>query len=550
MEVTRLRQNVATTAFTPATSAAARETPALDRQRDAERAQRVELEAQLADQKAMYEVAMARNTAIWEMVDEQLREAALQVEQARQSQASAVAGFDRATRRASELEAQVAAALDARREIEEALARAAEAHEVATAEHASILARAVARGDELEATLERAREEREARDVEIRRLADREGQMASQLADVETARAAIERQLAATQTAIQDADVRVTRERLAASRKVAEREAELEGHLRQEREARATLERAVAEAEAAAGERDRRLAVAEQGMREAEQRLLAAEESRDRTRQALEAADAEAGQVARLRDRLEQAHRMESVGRLASEAAITCGNLLADVHQQVQPWLTASNGDAAVRQRGETVLDDVTRAAGLLRQLAGYGEEQGRMPSSADLGTIVRELEPVLKRVAGQDVDVELPEAIPALDVEVGTERVERLLINLASYGRERMPEGGRVKIEVGTTVVDGEFTSRHPNVRTGAHALITMTKSRLRGDEPDEPGRPAGAWRRLRGRTGRAPALDLGTLQALVGECGGHLWMTVEPQGDMVARLHLPLVADSVQLA
>jgi hypothetical protein len=100
------------------------------------------------------------------------------------------------------------------------------------------------------------------------------------------------------------------------------------------------------------------------------------------------------------------------------------------------------------------------------------------------------------------------------------------------------------------TTVVDGEFTSRHPNVRTGAHALITMTKSRLRGDEPDEPGRPAGAWRRLRGRTGRAPALDLGTLQALVGECGGHLWMTVEPQGDMVARLHLPLVADSVQLA
>jgi hypothetical protein len=344
--------------------------------------------------------------------------------------------------------------------------------------------------------------------------------------------------------------VRVPRARLAACRSAAERDPAPSGHRRQAREARATLERAGAEAEAAAGVRDRRLAVAEQGMREAEQRLLAAEESRDRTRQALEAADAEAGQVARLRDRLEQAHRMESVGRLASEAAITCGNLLADVHQQVQQWLTASNGDAAVRQRGETVLDDVTRAAGLLRQLAGYGEEQGRMPSSADLGTIVRELEPVLKRVAGQDVDVELPEAIPALDVEVGTERVERLLINLASYGRERMPEGGRVKIEVGTTVVDGEFTSRHPNVRTGAHALITMTKSRLRGDEPDEPGRPAGAWRRLRGRTGRAPALDLGTLQALVGECGGHLWMTVEPQGDMVARLHLPLVADSVQLA
>jgi hypothetical protein len=341
--------------------------------------------------------------------------------------------------------------------------------------------------------------------------------------------------------------VRVSRERLAASRKAADREAELEGQLRQEREARGAaasdLVACQADLQRERHDRDRRLSVAEQRLREVDER-------RDRLQQALDVAQADAGEVVRLRERLDQAHRMESVGRLASEAAITCGNLLADVHQHVQQWLTASNGDGAVRQRGETVLDDVTRAAGLLRQLAGYADEQGRAPGSAELGTIVRELEPVLKRVAGQDVDIDLPATLPSLDVEVGTERVERLLINLASYGRERMPDGGRVTIELGTTVVDGEFTARHPNVRAGAHALITMTRSRFRGDEPEESGRQGGAWRRIRGRVGRAPALDLGTLQALVGECGGHLWMTVEPQGDMVAKLHLPLMADSAQLA
>ncbi len=535
------------------------------RQLDEERARRADLEAQLSDQKAMYEVAMARNTAIWEMVDEQLREAAKQVEQARQGQ-------EAAARRASELEERIAEALEARRRSEQAQARAAEALEAAAAEHAAGLAQAVARGDELAASLARAQEEREVRDAEIQRLTDREAQATARLAEAEKARIALDRQLTATQTAIHDADERVTRERLAASRKAAEREADLDGQLRQEREARAALERSVAEVRASLDRRDdehQRALTAATGDRadallalqherqererqasDAERRVREIEERRRGLEQALEAATTEASQVARLRERLELAHRMESVGRMASEASIACGNLLADVHQSVQQWLTASSGDPAVRQRGESVLDDVTRAAGLLRQLAGYADEQGRAPAAADLGTIVRELEPVLARVAGQDVELDLPAAIPALDVEVGSERVERLLVNLASYGRERMPDGGRVTIEIGTTVVDGEFAARHPNVRAGAHALITMTKRRAQADEPDEQTRQGGAGRRPRGRTGRAPALDLGTLQALVGECGGHLWMTVEPQGDMVARLHLPLSADSVQVA
>jgi hypothetical protein len=41
---------------------------------------------------------------------------------------------------------------------------------------------------------------------------------------------------------------------------------------------------------------------------------------------------------------------------------------------------------------------------------------------------------------------------------------------------------------------------------------------------------------------------MDLGALQGLIGECGGHLWMTVEPHGDMVVKVHLPLAASSAR--
>jgi hypothetical protein len=115
--------------------------------------------------------------------------------------------------------------------------------------------------------------------------------------------------------------------------------------------------------------------------------------------------------------------------------------------------------------------------------------------------------------------------------------------VNLASFGRARMPFGGQLKIELGTTVVDRRFAAKHPNVRLGPHALITVTESRR--------ARKADGLLQLRDKSGdRAPertepkpGMDFGTLQGLVGGCGGHLWMTVQPQGDMVAKIHLPLL-------
>ena len=181
---------------------------------------------------------------------------------------------------------------------------------------------------------------------------------------------------------------------------------------------------------------------------------------------------------------------------------------------------------------------------GLLRQLAAYGDEESRRPAVVELRTVVREVAPVLKRVAGDAVDVQLPAASAPLNVDAGAERVKRLLVNLAAYGRERMPFGGRLKIELGTIVVDRHFAAKHPNVRLGPHALVTVTESR-RATRTDGPlqldDNEAGSS--SQGSVAVQTGVDLGTLQELVAECGGHLWMTVEPVGDMVVKIRLPLV-------
>jgi chromosome segregation ATPase len=244
--------------------------------------------------------------------------------------------------------------------------------------------------------------------------------------------------------------------------------------------------------------------------------------------------------VRALQERLGQANRMEAVGRLASEVSATCGSMLTELQRKGRQWLTKAGIETESRQHGELLFEEVGRAAGYLRQLADGGDEHPRTPRLVDLTMLIHDLEPVLKRVAGGDVDIMLRDASSPLIVDVRTEQVERLLVNLASYGRERMPIGGRLKFELATAVVDRRFAARHPNVRLGLHALITLTEIKRMAQADHRNGSPRSSHSKS---PIARPGLDLGTLQDLVSECGGHLWMNFQPRGETVTKVRLPLV-------
>jgi len=214
--------------------------------------------------------------------------------------------------------------------------------------------------------------------------------------------------------------------------------------------------------------------------------------------------------------------------------AVTCDNLLRDVSQDGQQWLAAIHGDTALRHQGELLIGEVTRAASFLRQLSVYGNKQTMGIGPVNLQRVLRELEPVLKRVAGDDIELGLPQAVPAVYIDVEPERLERVLVNVASYARERMPRGGRLNVELATVIVDRRFIAKYPNVRPGDHVLITITE--VRGSASTDV--PAS----------EKPGVDLGALLSLVGECGGHLWMSAEPPGNMVLKIHLPRPASDSQ--
>jgi hypothetical protein len=243
--------------------------------------------------------------------------------------------------------------------------------------------------------------------------------------------------------------------------------------------------------------------------------------------------------------RLRRAQRLEAVGRLASEVAVTCDALLRDVVQGVQRWLAGIDADAAVRSEAEQLLREVTRAAAFLLQFAVYGKNQINAHEPVSVQRVLHDLEPVLKRVAGDDIELVLPTTTAPAVVDVDAERVERVLVNVASYARERMPHGGRVNIDLATTVIDRRFVAKYPNVRPGPHVVITVTEVR----NAARPGfalqpQPEPAASDPSESASDKPGVDLGALLGLIGDCGGHLWMAAEPSGNMILQIHLPKLA------
>jgi PAS domain S-box-containing protein len=243
--------------------------------------------------------------------------------------------------------------------------------------------------------------------------------------------------------------------------------------------------------------------------------------------------------VRNLQAQLRQARRMEAVGRVASEVAVTCDALLSDVARGAHEWLAGADCDESVHRYVERLLVDVTRAAGFMRQLEIYGREQVRALEPVSARRVLRNLAPVLNRIVGDQIALVLPKSGGSFDVEVDAERLERVFINVAGFARQRICTGGQVRIDLATTAIGRRFAARYSNVRPGDHVLITVTEVPSAGGTDAVADRPS--------RTDH-PGVDLGVLVDLIASCGGHLWLEAQPAGNMVLKIHLPKA--SVQAA
>lgn len=169
-----------------------------------------------------------------------------------------------------------------------------------------------------------------------------------------------------------------------------------------------------------------------------------------------------------LSEQLQQAQKMDALGRLAGGVAHDFNNLLAIIQASTAMAAAASSPEEARALLDEALMAS-KRAGDLTRQLLTFsrGEVQGAF-GRVDLPTVLRDAASLAKRLVGPNVEIVLEVPHGLWSVRGTGTQIEQVLLNLASNARDAMPEGGTLRISARNRPADGAATA----LTTGSDAV------------------------------------------------------------------------------
>jgi two-component system cell cycle sensor histidine kinase/response regulator CckA len=177
-----------------------------------------------------------------------------------------------------------------------------------------------------------------------------------------------------------------------------------------------------------------------------------------------------------LEEQLRQSQKMEAIGRLAGGIAHDFNNLLTAIIGYSQLLLSRLNEDDPMRMEIVEIEKSGRRAASLTSQLLAFSRKQVIQPRVLDLNSVISDLDKMLRRVIGEDIDLinVLNRTLAPVKMDPG--QVEQIIMNLAVNGRDAMPRGGRLIIETRNVEFDEHFTESEVLIPPGSYVLLSVS--------------------------------------------------------------------------
>jgi two-component system cell cycle sensor histidine kinase/response regulator CckA len=242
---------------------------------------------------------------------------------------------------------------------------------------------------------------------------------------------------------------------------------------------------------------------------------------------------------------LQQAQKMEAVGRLAGGVAHDFNNLLTAILGHAE--LIMSNvADPAIRADLEEITKAGHRASRLTRQLLAFSRKQRLVPQVVDLNGIVVDLGKMLTRVIGEDISLEIRTG-PALEhTKVDPVQVEQVLMNLVVNSRDAMPQGGTVRITTANADIDAGFARRHRGAVPGRYVTLSVEDTGS-GMDDDVLAHAFEPFFTTKGPA-KGTGLGLATVYGIVHQSGGYVTIESAPGVGTTVTTYLPAVAEPLE--
>jgi PAS domain S-box-containing protein len=246
----------------------------------------------------------------------------------------------------------------------------------------------------------------------------------------------------------------------------------------------------------------------------------------------------------RLEEELFQAQKLEAVGRLAGGIAHDFNNLLTTILGYSDLILHDRPGDADLHEEIGEIRKASERAASLTRQLLAFSRKQVIEPRVLDVNALVAESSRMLRRLIGEDIELETKLAPDLASVRADPVQIEQVIVNLAINARDAMPGGGRLTIET-RNLAAGEktLTRRRARIATGAYVSLSVRDTGI-GMDPLTQDRIFEPFFTTKEK-GKGTGLGLSTAYGIVKQSGGEIFVTSAPQSGATFEILLPAVLE-----
>lgn len=247
-----------------------------------------------------------------------------------------------------------------------------------------------------------------------------------------------------------------------------------------------------------------------------------------------------------IEERLRQSQKMEAMGQLAGGVAHDFNNILTVIEGYCDLLLAGIEKSHPSRRHAEEIKKAGERAASLTRQLLAFSRRQPVEPRVVDLNAVVANVEKMLRRLIGEDIELSTVREPQSRNVKADVGQLEQLLMNLAVNARDAMPDGGKLVLETSEAELFEPELRTGEQVRPGRYVRLAVSDTGCGMDAETQQHIFEPFFTTKEKGTG----LGLATVYGIVKQNGGYIWVSSEVDYGTTFRIYLPCVEEEETVA
>ncbi len=249
-----------------------------------------------------------------------------------------------------------------------------------------------------------------------------------------------------------------------------------------------------------------------------------------------------------LERQLRMAQKMEAIGRLSGGIAHDFNNLLGVIIGYSGVLKKSLDKSQPTYEFATEIEKAGKRAASLTRQLLAFSRQQVLTPSVLSLNSLVSDMEKMLPRLLGEDINVSLSLDPGLGNVKADQSQIEQVIMNLAVNARDAMPLGGKLQIQTANVEFDLAYTHDHPGSKIGSYVMLAITDSGtgMSSETIAHIFEPFFTTKKV----GEGTGLGLATVYGVVKQSNGYIWVDSAPDKGSTFQIYLPRHSDAEQVS